>query len=67
MSYTEIFSDEKRWRLRTKGQRKRGKLVAVITNIEGKKIWDELGSFLGIFLVGFSAYGPKIEGPKIEN
>jgi len=43
MSYTEIFSDEKRWRLRTKGQRKRGKSVIVITNIEGKKIWDEQG------------------------
>ena len=42
------FSDEKRWRLRTKGDRKRGKSVAVITDIEGKKIWDELGFFLGV-------------------
>ena len=41
MSHTEIFSDEKGWRLRTKGQRKRGKSVVVITDIEGKKIWDE--------------------------
>ena len=41
------FGDEKWWRLWTKGQRKRGKLVAIITDIEGKKIWDELGFFLG--------------------
>ena len=44
----EDFSDEKRWRLRTKGQRKREKSMAVITNIDGKKICDELGFFLGV-------------------
>ena len=38
--------------------------MAVITDIEGKKIWDELGFFLGIDLVGFSAYGLKIENSK---
>ena len=69
------FSDEKRWRLRTKRQRKRGKSVAVITNIEGKKIWDELGFFLGLGSCGlFSLWTEnwkfkknKIAGVKDSN
>ena len=35
--------------------------MIVITNIEGKKIWDEQGFSWAQDLVGFSAYGPKIE------
>ena len=67
MSHTEIFSDEKRWRLRTKRQRKRGKSVIAITNIEGKKIWDELGFFLGVGSCGlFNLWTENSKFKKIK-
>ena len=53
------FSDEKRWRLRAKGQRKRGKSVAFIIDIEGMKIWDELGFFLGVGSCGLFSLWTK--------
>ena len=61
------FSDEKRWRLRTKGQRKREKSMAVITDIDGKKICDELGFFLGVGSYGlFSLWTKNWKFKKIK-
>ena len=48
MKRTEILVTRNGGDFKQKGQRKRGKLVAVITDIEGKKIWDEQGFFLGV-------------------
>ena len=61
------FSDEKRWKLRTKGHRKRGKSMAVITDIDGKKICDELGFFLGVGSYGlFSLWTKNWKFKKIK-
>ena len=48
MKPTEILVTRNGEDFKQKGQRKREKLVAVIIDIEEKKIWDELGFFLGV-------------------
>ena len=48
MKRTEILVTRNGGDFKQKGQRKREKSMVVIIDIEEKKIWDELGFFLGV-------------------
>ena len=67
MKRTEILVTRNGGDFKQKGQRKREKSVAVIIDIEEKKIWDELGFLLGVGSCGlFNLWTENLKFKKIK-